>query len=661
VNAGGVTEVIAHFIGHLHLAEESVRFRVGYEEFASLRARSEELVAATAASNLAEPGLEESDSDRVKSDFYPDFLEFDYPLVSYKLFHFYNFPSHAFGPFPFDLATPLTPGLPWPSSSQTRAEATNHTPAHGEKVVQIEQQNNLLDNDQYGEVQGLLAELDDNEVQKNLDALNDSSAEKITDHLPPPEAGAADLIAWANAKDGNGSTIDDGSGARPLDVGVYVNGEKVVAPANESSRDTPANPADDLIAPPELVLPEHDFGETGQAAILGSNSTSNAALVIDADEAANSLIVLGDVFETSAIFQINAYRDNDLIHHSGEAGDSSTTVETGDNIADNIAELVAENPVSDFDFPQYSREKLRIDYHKGDFYDIKVVTQHNVILDNDVVVQTTYQSFSTVTAGDGDVGNEVIIYDDASQYDLIVVGGDYHKLNIISQTNILLDDDVVKVAAVGNGEESASSEVETGHNWLFNNAKIHDLGEQSFEALKPHDEIEEFARSLDESDGHDRQSDDDVPSGLSGHGGNWFNILFVRDNYYDFNVIWQHNTIVDIDGAIQFFGGAYGSSNSFKQYVSSGHNAAKNAAEIVDVGTLDKQYVAGNHYEDSLLVQANIVTGNDDSVVYGDTSKLIPEVIAFTDHQDGHQNNNDHDFGRSGWDAQHDPLGHLLS
>jgi hypothetical protein len=369
-----------------------------------------------------------------------------------------------------------------------------------------------------------------------------------------------------------------------------------------------------------------------------------------------TLIVLGDVYETNAIVQTNSYRDNDLIHHSAQLDEPGTTIESGGNIANNIAALVAENPAADIEFEFFDGGKLHIDYDEGDFYDIKVLKQYNAILDNDVVVQTGYDAYSKFFTGQSDLENSTDIYDASLRYDLIIVGGDYHKVNLIGQTNVILDDDVIKVGKGHDGDGDGTSEVYGGYNWLLNNAKIHDLGESDFGLLDDFEDLKNFSDLL--KDG--LATLDDIPSDLPGMHGMSFNVLFAKGNYYDFNVVWQHNTIVDIDGALQYFGGWGEEGDHFKQFASTGHNLAKNKAEIIDIGTLDKQYVGGSHYQESILVQVDILKEDNDSVVYGDTTKLVTEVIAFTETAEETPSSDD-GAGLGVAAAHHDLLGNLLS
>jgi hypothetical protein len=121
------------------------------------------------------------------------------------------------------------------------------------------------------------------------------------------------------------------------------------------------------------------------------------------------------------------------------------------------------------------------------------------------------------------------------------------------------------------------------------------------------------------------------------------NVLYIIGDYYDLNVISQINIVADVDFSIQFLEQVSGAAGGATQHVTSGGNTATNAAEIYDVGSAYDQFLGGEYYEDSLLVQANLVEDAND-VRNGDTDTLVSEVIAFTgwDESDNHETDGTH-------------------
>jgi hypothetical protein len=120
---------------------------------------------------------------------------------------------------------------------------------------------------------------------------------------------------------------------------------------------------------------------------------------------------------------------------------------------------------------------------------------------------------------------------------------------------------------------------------------------------------------------------------VPGSGSGVLNVLFVTGDYYDINAIWQFNVISDVDTAIQFLGGTppadIAGDGSLTQSVSSGSNIASNEAVIVDAGATFS-YVEGDVYQDTILIQGNLIGENNDQVTVGDPTALIPEIVAFT-------------------------------
>ena len=111
---------------------------------------------------------------------------------------------------------------------------------------------------------------------------------------------------------------------------------------------------------------------------------------------------------------------------------------------------------------------------------------------------------------------------------------------------------------------------------------------------------------------------------LNGNRSGTLSVLFVSGDYYDINTITQINTLIDADQAINA-----NAENGTSQGVAAGGNIALNEAQIVDPGTLSaSNYLGGDAYEESVLIQVNIITDSD-TVIIHDTNTLVPELIVF--------------------------------
>jgi hypothetical protein len=250
---------------------------------------------------------------------------------------------------------------------------------------------------------------------------------------------------------------------------------------------------------------------------------------------------------------------------------------------------------------------------------VKSLLQRNWITDNDVAVQTQYDTYAEAHLG-GDMQANLARFEDWDHhYDVIVVLGNYHEANFIFQKNVLLDNDIVKTVSEGEGD-GAGQDVFTGDNALTNDAAITQYGATTFSPVTA--DYSELARALAAHEDVDLST----WSQFSGSASGSLSVLVVTGDYYDINVISQINVVADLDTAIQYLPGLDAEGT---QWVSAGDNATTNVARIVDVGGLDDQYLGGTHYQDSLLYQANYVE-NADTVLNGDTQTLVSEVIAFT-------------------------------
>ena len=427
--------------------------------------------------------------------------------------------------------------------------------------------------------------------------------------MPQTDGGAKDFLvahdaSWAE----RGGTPD----AHSVTPGYYVNGELQERP----SEPTPP------VEPEKLP----DTGEgIGQWASLGGNFSVNAALIVDLGESARTMVVMGDYFKTNAIFQTNTTVDHDHVSVSG--GSPAAPPSNAQDVATNIADF-AENPSIYTGFAAHAAgPNWIVDVVDGDYYSVHAVAQVNYLSDNDVATQVSSSSHYNLVGGHNEQGNLALIYDGSIQYDLIIINGGYHGLNVIFQNNILLNDDRVVMSADGaDPSQSASS----GDNSLLNEAAIANYGGQTFDGLPGNlDLIESLLASGMTS------LDPELAGALIGHGGP-LKILYITGDYYDINAVWQTNVTSDVNVMYQLQNQpaadlmALHPDGTLTQSVTTGGNELHNDAAIVDVNP-DATYVKGQIYTDSILVQANLLPTGVDHAVNGDTHALVTELIAFVD------------------------------
>ena len=423
------------------------------------------------------------------------------------------------------------------------------------------------------------------------------------------DGGVTDFVkahdaAWADS----GGTPD----AHSVTPGYYVNGELQERPSESSPP----------VEPPELPDTGHGIG---QWATLGSNFSINAALIVDIGEGARTMVVMGDYFKTDAIFQTNTTVDHDHIRISG--GDRAPSPTSDEDVATNIADFV-KNPSIYTGFAPYAAgPNWIVNVVDGDYYSVHAVAQVNLLSDNDVATQVSSSSHYNLVGGGNEQGNVSLIFDGDIQYDLIIIKGSYHGLNVIYQNNILLDNDQIKMAADGaDPSQSASSH----DNSLLNEAGITNYGGDTFDELPS-------GLALIQSllDAGMTSLDPELAGALIGHGGP-LKVLYVTGEYYDINAIWQTNITSDVNVMYQLQNQpladlmALDPDGTVTQSVTTGGNELANDAAIIDVNP-DVTYVKGQIYTDSILVQANLMPTASDGAVNADANALVTELIAFVD------------------------------
>jgi hypothetical protein len=425
--------------------------------------------------------------------------------------------------------------------------------------------------------------------------------------MPKTDGGVTDFLVARDA-----AWADGEPDANSVTPGYYVNGELQERPIE------PSPPAD----APELPDTGHGIG---QWASLGNNFSINAALIVDIGESARTMVVMGDYFKTNAIFQTNTIMDDDRVRVSG--GDREPSSTSDENVATNIADFL-QNPSIYVGFPaQFAGPNWIVDVVDGDFYSVHAVAQVNYLSDNDVATQVSSSSHYNLVGGYNTQGNLAQILDGSVEYDLIIIKGSYHGLNVIFQNNILLDNDKIKMAADGaDPSQSASS----GNNSLLNEAAVANYGGDTFDELPANLELIQslLAAGL-------TSLDPELAGALIGHGGP-LKVLYITGDYYDINAVWQTNITSDVDVMYQLQNQpladlmALDPDGAVTQSVTTGGNELVNDAAVVDVNP-DATYVGGQIYTDSILVQADLVPTASDNTVNADTNALVTELIAFVD------------------------------
>lgn len=638
----GATEIIRLFAGHFHLSNETGRLRESYDEFMAHRARGD-----------FDPGGHDAVHKTPDLDEFHTFSRFVDPyseppsLIGYGPLSADPLRSEArpldINPIidnalPHELAAPGAPLLiAAPTLLQIEIEFgelaihVTYDTGGDQHLIQVQQLNVMWDNDiaiPEGWSAEALQALQFRDVAETLQDLHDQAVAAAPPEFSDVSFNTGSLISFAGEYDAEWEASGETTRS-DVEPGVYVNGELQLEDA-----ELPVFPVG--LGDDEETEDPYPTDVPGQILTAGSNLAANVAGIFDINHGIGTLVVVGDYFRTDAIVQLNLYVDDDDITY---AGDGVFQIEGDGNEAFNIATFLD----TDAGVPSFAGSNIfpgidwYVDVLDGDLYDVSVVSQANWLYDNDVSVQDNYLTNYQLLMGANEQGNFTEIITIGENYDLVIVLGDYHELNLIYQKNILLDPDTLKVLgyddAFGDGDGLTDPSITTGANWLQNEALIEQWGTQSYQELTP-----AWEALIAQLNAGDTELDPSVGVGIPNFGDPAFNILLITGDVYDINAIKQENVVADADVALQFMPTAGADADPAMQVASTGENALGNFATIVHTGPAADYYVGGDFYEDELLIQTELIASNDDTVTGSDPDVLANELVAFTSppEEDGH-------------------------
>ncbi|MTI17990.1 hypothetical protein E1162_12155 [Rhodobacteraceae bacterium RKSG542] len=362
--------------------------------------------------------------------------------------------------------------------------------------------------------------------------------------------------------------------------------------------------------------------EPGKVVSLGDNETVNVAAIVNASEASSSFIVVGNYYSTDAIIQSNFYLNESAENFADQplSNESNDTVKNVGEVSSSGDYLISSQYV-----PGRGDYTLLVDTVQGDFYDVSILKQTNLLIDDDIIRYETNESDYFIAIGNNTQVNAGQIIHAFSEYDLIVVSGNYFDVNSIYQKNVVLDYDFVV----------ASNSIVTGGdgNEISNQAKISNIGGGPL--FKEMDSgIQSFTTNILNSETSFEYTTKKIGNGMPNLSDNSLNVLMIQGDYYQVNSIFQENYLSDMDAGrvVSAAGGHEDASSGELELIQTSKNVAKNEAIIVDYDSQSEfQYLGGEYSEEDILIQANIVVTNFDDLnsAQGSIDDLVSEVIAF--------------------------------
>lgn len=614
---GGITEVVWHFAGYLKIIDDIARDRISYDQ--SLYIHRPDDYTTPRPDDARHADLDEFDSRGLPG---PEPLPIDeawkFPHGQIKLLTTQPEPEDDDGGRLPRLTMP--PGGGGGGGGSAFEIKVVYDDSAGQSQIEIRQYNLMLDDDGVflGREGGEAFSID---THATLHTMVDAALAQVPAEWQAPQHDMA-LAEFVKAYDQDWAARDGDPNAHTVEPGYYRNGELLPEPPSD--------------APDPQAFRAHELPEIaeglGQAALVGDNTAFNAALILDLSESGRSMVVMGDYYKVNAIFQTNSLMDHDSPTATASQPQSDQGVPAAtDNQLDNLANFIQHPGIYD-GLPALSAgPNWRVDVVDGDFYSVRAVIQTNYLSDNDIVAQKSADTHYEIHAGENELGNLAILFDGSIKYDLIIVEGDYHGLNVIFQHNVLVNNDTVMQMAE-DGSNSTQTVTSAG-NALLNTATIENYGNDNFQPTTTG--IDALVAQLA---GGATSLDPAFANYIAGSGGE-FNVLYVKGDYYDINALWQTNIVSDTNVVLQIQGQpseglpALVSDTTPSQTVMTGHNQLSNEAAIADVGATNT-YVGGQAYNDSILIQANLLPDEDPALRH-DTQVLVSELVAFIGDDDG--------------------------
>lgn len=411
--------------------------------------------------------------------------------------------------------------------------------------------------------------------------------------------------------------------------GVFINGELVdEAPdlndylPNRGLATPPSEPEESDVS---LSLTDPPKGSLEVEA--GANVVSNIAAVTNVGIMAPVMAVMGNYSQADVINQVTIYSDHDIITYQTLGGQEQEVL-PATTIAMNIGVFEHSSyqmPSSDADetgtpiFPTH----WQVSVVEGDVSFVQWIEQYNFITDNDQLAVTSTGIEMSVIIGGNTMVNLASYLGVSLQYDLVIVGGNVLDMNIISQVAVLYDNDWI----VGAGSASADATYNTSGNLLWNRASIHNVGDNDrFEAMPDY-----MVKTVEAIENRDPMMPEGLATDPNFEGFEGLRVLYITGNLYDVSLIKQVSVLGDADHVTEAANAVVSANLDAEITISTGHNAVVNLASIIDYDTFGSTtYLGGNLYSDVILIQGGLVD-DDETQPLPVEHRLANEVIAFLD------------------------------
>lgn len=675
-----ITEVIAHFIGYFNVHVEEMRTRIAYDEF-YFRAPTPNHTYLPYEPTVFRPHLELRDFNphvRYTPDDPQGNLELRVTTLSAP--HLVKF--HASIPGPHLQGHHPVFGLPEVDDIVPRV-----APPPGSTVLAVQQIIMLSDDDVVisGDIVVNNARaLGDNGMLDTMLALAEDTAGPLaalaTPHAIAPIApyfadahAAIHAIAAEQGSDGSVLTVTHDSYTQsgftteittvtgPAISGIYVNGvmqdtlpqlsdflpphlsdqsggiaievpamEQEAAPApidDAAGADAGGTLPDGALSDAVTTIDPSSMG-TSMTVNAGGNLLLNEVSLVNAGVTATFVAVGGDYHAINAIIQTNIFSDHDLIdpRFPGASNPGSEASTQALNVASFTAQVMDNAAAQQALNPGVFPTNWTVSIVHGDLAFVDWVKQYNFSSDSDTHVLTATGTTTTITTGENIGINGVSFVDIGKYFDVILIKGNFYDGNIITQTNVLYDNDVVTWLNGSGPPAGDTGSISTSGNLLWNSASITTIGMTDIQSGLP----SPYADAMNQLG----NAHYDMPSSLGSYsqfeGFANLRVLYVAGNLYDLHTITQVNVMGDADLVAAYHQNVLANAQPDQWTISTGSNVLANVASITDYNSVGTSaHVGGSIYTDALLIQANLVDAGAPTVP--GQGQLASEVIAFLD------------------------------
>lgn len=413
--------------------------------------------------------------------------------------------------------------------------------------------------------------------------------------LGPPGGAQATTLAGAAAT----GPVVDGAAAKAMPT-LDDNLPAFLRPAEE----------EESAATPPGDMPE-GFGSTqpdGHIVVAGGNVAVNEAEIVTGWLDAKVIAVRGDVTQMAVINQVNVLSDRDSLGDQGTPEAASKLLNAA-RIERLLGSTEDEEAVSSLSavFPS----NWAVTRIEGDLISYNWVEQATYTTDYDRAVVTSTGSNTYVGLGANVMTNTLMLAELGFQFDLIVVGGNMFDISVLTQWNVLLDDDLVSGGSASGGD-----------NLLFNSASIAARGIDSFGAL-----TSDFAGLVDTL----AEGAASMPAFLAREGlfqgTEVLRVVYVSGDFVRMNVVEQINVMGDNDQVRIAVEARRGAGQEVE--VVAGSNALANVAAIEEFGMDSTVLAGGEVYSEALIHQAGFVSPDAAPAGVGLAPGLPGEAVAF--------------------------------